>query len=268
MKKQKIIVGIDYSKSSINALKYAMLLAHHSNCELILFHIYDAPVLYTNSGIYFMSTKSIEKDSSDKLKNFAKKHLDENVSYSIITKSGAFRDEVEHLVKSNTIHSIVLGLESKSKMNRFIYGSTTTDIAGKIDCPVVVVPESYTKHVIGSTIIAFDNSELPNAKCLRKIKNYINTTQSKVGVYHIKTPNELIESKQEDFKIDNSLSYKINIKKSKTLIDGVKSVVAQTKAQCVINIARKHSFVYRFFNESHTKEIAFSSKVPVVVVHE
>jgi nucleotide-binding universal stress UspA family protein len=268
MTKQKIVVGIDYTKSSLNALNYAKLLAYHSNSDLILFHLYDAPVLYTNSGLYFMSAKSIEKDNKEKLQKFAKKHLDETVSYSLIIKSGAFKDEIEQLVKSNTIHSIVLGLESKTKMNRFIYGSNTTEIAGKIDCPVIIVPESYKKHVVGNAIIAFDNSELPNAKCLQKIKNFINTTQSKVAVYHIKTPNEIIESKNEVFKIDSNLSYKIHTKKSKSLIDGIKSAVTKDKAQAVIEIARKHSFIYRFFNESHTKEIAFSSKVPVVVIHE
>lgn len=268
MKKQKIIVGIDYTKSCVNALNYAKLLAHHSNSELVLFHLYDAPVLYTNSGLYLMSYKSVEKSNKEKLNIFAKKYLDDKVVYSKIATSGAFKDEVNNLTKSNTIHSVVLGLESKTKMNRFIFGSTTTDVAGKIDCPVIIVPESYKKHALGHAIIAFDNNELPNAKCLQKIKNFINTTQSKISVYHIKTPNEIIENKNDNFKVDNKLSYKIQIKKSKSLVDGIKSVVIQNKANAVIDIARKHSFIYRFFNESHTKEIAFVSKVPVVVVHE
>jgi len=268
MKKQKIIVGIDYTKSSLNALNYAKLLANHSNSELILFHLYDAPVLYTNSGLYFMSYKSIEKDNKDKLQKFAKKHLKEDINYTTITKVGGFIDEVEGLVKSKSIHSIVLGLESKTKMNRFIFGSTTTDIAGKIDCPVIIVPESYKKHAVGKTLIATDNSELPNAKCLSQIKNFINSTQSKINVYHIVTPNEIINSKQNEFKIDSGLAYKLHTKKAKTLVDGIRSAVALNKEQAVITIARKHSLVYRFFNETHTKEIAFASKVPVVVIHE
>lgn len=268
MKKQKIVVGIDYTKSSVNALNYAKLLAYHSNCDLILFHLYDAPVLYTNSGLYMMSYKSVEKSNKEKLALFAKKYLKEDTNYQAITTSGVFKDEIAALMKSNTIHSVVLGLESKSKMNRFIFGSTTTDVAGKIDCPVIIVPESYKKHAVGHTIIAIDNNESPNAKCFKKIKNFINSTQSKVSVYHIKTPNELIETKNDSFKIDNDLTYKILVKKSKSLIDGIKSAVTTSKAEAVIEIARKHSFVYRFFNESHTKGIAFGSKVPVIVVHE
>jgi len=268
MKNQKIIVGIDYTKSSVNALNYAKLLAYHSNCDLVLFHLYESPVLYTNSGLYMMSYQSVKKQNIEKMNLFAKKHLDEKINYTTITTSGAFKDEVNNLTKSNNIHSIVLGLESKTKINRFIFGSTTTDIAGKIDCPVIIVPESYKKHAVGNAIIAFDNSELPDAKCLHKIKNYINTTQSKINVYHIKTPNELITSKNENFKLDNTLAYKIQTKKSKSLVEGITSVVKLNKAQAIINIARKHSFVYRFFNESHTKEIAFASKIPVVVIHE
>jgi len=268
MKKQKIVVGIDYTKSCVNALNYAKLLAYHSNSELVLFHMYDAPVLYTNSGLYLMTYKSVEKSNKEKLNLFAKKYLDDKVGYTTVTTSGAFKDEINSLMKSNTIHSVVLGLESKAKMNRFIFGSTTTDVAGKVDCPVIIVPESYKKHAVGKAVIAFDNSELPDLKCFKKIRNYINSTQSKVNVYHIQTPNEIISSKNENFKLDTNLTYKIHTKKSKTLIDGIRSVVSKEKAQAVIDIARKHSFVYRFFNESHTKEIAFASKVPIVVIHE
>jgi nucleotide-binding universal stress UspA family protein len=268
MKTKKFIVGIDYSASSTNALKYAMMLAHHTNSELLLFHVFEAPVIYTNSGLYFMSYNSIKKDYKEKLEKFAKKEIGDAVPYALVSKSGFFKDEVNDLIKKNTVHSFVLGLESKTKINRYIYGSKTTDVAGKIDCPVIIVPESYKKYGVGKLVIAFDNAELPGKKCLLKIKDFINSTQSKVKVFHIKTPDEIIEQKNIDFVIDSKLTYKTQVKKSKSLVDGISAAVKQENAQAIISIARKHSFIYRFFNDSNTKDIAYVSKVPVVVMHE
>ncbi len=270
MTKQKIIVGIDYTASSLNALKYAELLAYRSNCELLLFHLFEAPVLYTNSGLYFMSYQSIEKNSKKKLEDYALKNLKASkVEYSLYSANGVFENVIEYLLKKNKVHSVVLGLESKTKINKFIYGTSGTSIVGKVNCPIIIVPESYKKQSIGKSILAFDNAEKLSKTCLKNIKNYINTTQTKLDVFHIKTPLEVFSTKEViDFKIDEKLVYPVKIKKSSGIVEGIVNTAKSGKTQSIISISRRHSFIYRFFNESHTKEIAFQSKVPVVIIHE
>lgn len=270
MSKQKVIVGIDYSKSCINALKYADLLAYHSNSELLLFHLYDAPVFFSNSGLYFISSQSVAKTSKDKLKLFTEKNLkDSRVVYSAHASSGVFEDVVKDLAKKNKVQAIVLGLESKTKINRFIYGTSSTSILGKVQCPVVIVPESYKTHKLSKTLLAVDNAEGFSKGCLKTIKSFVNGTQSKLEVYHIKTPFEVFSDKKEQtLKVDANLTYPVKVKKAKEAVDGIVGLSKSLKADAIMSISRKHSFVYRFFNESNSKEIAFRSRVPVVVIHE
>ena len=52
--KQSILVGIDFTKSSENALNYAIMLAEKSKAALLLFHVFDTPIVHTNSGAYFV----------------------------------------------------------------------------------------------------------------------------------------------------------------------------------------------------------------------
>lgn len=268
MKTQKIIVGIDYTPSSANALKYAGLLAKHANCELVLFHLYDIPVMHANSGLYFISMGETKQSKVEKIHAFAKKNLGKDAVYEVHITSGTMQDEIQALIKADKVHSVVMGLAAKTKINRFIYGSNSTNLAGKLDCPVVIVPESYKTHKVGHSILAFDNSEMPAKKTLNKIKQFINSTQSKVNVLHIATPEAFEENPATEFKIDAKHIYPVETKKAKTVVDGISKAVSAKKAHSVISISRQHSFVYRFFVESVTKEIAFTSKVPVMVVHE
>lgn len=270
MTKQKIIVGIDYSKSSLNALKYAELLAYHSNSELLLFHLYEAPVLYTNSGLYFISHFTLQKDNKKKIEDYAAKHLkNSKIDYSVYSTNGVFEDIICDLQKANKVHSIVLGLESKTKLNRFIYGTSSTSILGKVNCPLIIVPEAYKVHSIGKAILAFDNAHALSKTCLKNLKKYINSTQTKLEVFHIKTPDEILDDKKRlDFKLDEKTIYPIKIKRSREVVDGILNAAKSAKANTIINIPRKHSAIYNFFIESNTKGLTFQSKVPIVTIHE
>jgi hypothetical protein len=74
MKNNKtILVGIDYTKSSENALNYAILLAEKSVSSIMLYHVYETPVVHTYSGAYFVSYPDIDKYNQEKLEKFKNK---------------------------------------------------------------------------------------------------------------------------------------------------------------------------------------------------
>jgi nucleotide-binding universal stress UspA family protein len=270
MKPNKIIIAVDYTHSAVNAYLYAQLLASTSNCELLLFHVYDAPVVHTNSGLFFMDMPSLKKSDPKKLNTWAAKHLmaQSGLQYETLNTNGSFKDEIEKLVKTKQVFAVIMGLDSKSKINKFIYGSHTTQLAGKIDCPVIIVPESYQQHAIGKMILAVDNNQALSKKSSAQLKWLVERSGSILKAVHIKTPDEILSSEPAIFIVGQSSTIPVQIKKADDLIEGITSAVNQSKSNGVIIISRKHSLLYRFFNESHTKEIAFSSKVPAIVIHE
>ena len=67
-----IIVGLDFSKSSLNACKYAAKLAQKINCKLTLFNLYEAPVIHSNMGMYGYFFKSEKSESESKTNNVIK----------------------------------------------------------------------------------------------------------------------------------------------------------------------------------------------------
>ena len=169
-----ILVGIDYTKSSDNALDYAVMMAKKGNASVMLFHIYETPVVHTFSGAYFVSYKEMQGYNMARLERYKSK-LEErhpSIHFSVFASYKSFKAGVNDLIKSRKVHYVVLGLESKSRFSRFIYGTTGLEVAGKISCPVIIVPEKYKQHKLHKSVLALDNHKTVETKVMQKITDF------------------------------------------------------------------------------------------------
>ena len=62
-----ILAATDFSPSSLNACRYAAMLANKMKCKLTILNLFDVPVVHSNSGLYFMSFQSVLKDHGKSL---------------------------------------------------------------------------------------------------------------------------------------------------------------------------------------------------------
>ena len=195
--KKTILVGIDFTKSSENALNYAIMLAERSKSPLLLFHVFDTPMVHMNSGAYFIEYAALKSHNIAKLESYKKKIQAKNKSLSIdvFTSFISFKEGVKELMKKEKIGYVVLGLETKSKISKFIYGTTGIDIVGKIDCPVIIVPEKYKEHKLTHTLLAIDNKNRQDVRVLKKHSELVKTYHCKNVNLHIRTENELLVEK-------------------------------------------------------------------------
>jgi len=262
--KGNILVGIDFTKSSENALNYAVLLAQRSGFAITLFHVFDTPVVHANSGAYFIEYASLKQNFTARLEQY-KKNVEEKhplLSIHVFTTFNSFKAEVQELVDKKKIQYVVLGLETKSKISKFIYGTTGIDIAGKINCPVIIVPEKYKAHKLEHIVLAIDNKHKQHAKEIKQVKKFAEQFNCSVNYLHVRTEHELIieKSKNKDLPVET-----INSKEFKT---GIKNYLKNHPKDLTVIITHQHNFLYHFFIESNTKEIAFQSKTPVMSVHD
>ncbi len=268
-KSKKILVGIDYTKSSLNALEYAVGLAKQSHASLLLFHVYEFPVVHTNAGLYMVDYKAIKRDDLAKLEQLKAKTIakHKNLQVEIGNSNMSFRSYVEELAAKKKIHVVVLGLESKSKISKFIWGSTGVDIAGKIDCPVIIVPESYHQHRYTTLLAAVDYKQDLKRVVIRKAEQFAKDHKMTSNLVHIQTDDELDFGIEAGLRRKEAEKWNITIFKAKGFAEGIKKYVNQNKSDLVVLFSRKHTLVYRLFNETNTKTIAFNSNVPVMSVH-
>lgn len=268
-KNNTILVGIDYTKSSENALNYAAILAKQSKSSLLLFHMYQTPVIHTYSGIYFVSFNELQKYNKEKLDKYKDKYkaMHPGVEMHTLATYKSFKDGVSSLIRKYKLHVVVLGLETKTKLSKFIYGTTGVDVAGKIKCPVIIVPEKYKNHKAENCILAIDNRAYLKADVLSRVKDFSKQFKIKNEYVHFKTEDDFLVAPSERVKDQNK---KLNVKmiESKDFVSGLNNYAKKAGVDLTIVVSRSHSFMFNLFNETNTKKIAFGSQKPVMSIHE
>lgn len=266
--KNTILVGVDYSKSSENALMYAAFLAAKSGASLLLLHVFDVPVIHTYSGIYFISFESIQKGHQKHLEKYREMVIKRYPKMEVKTfvTSVPLKAEVKELSKNKKIQYAVLGLETKSKISRFIYGTSGVDIAGKVDCPVIIVPQQYKEHKLSKTVMAVDNAESTKSRLFTKYARFNEHFKTKPSYVHIKTEDEL----NLGIKPAKKGKPEVHIEQldSKNFVLGINRYIREHEVDLVTVVSQSHSVIYNLFSERNTKLIAFQSKIPVMSLHE
>ncbi|MDP1803324.1 MAG: universal stress protein [Bacteroidota bacterium] len=264
-----IIAGTDFTPSSVNACKYAALLAQKLNCKLTIFNLFDAPIIHSNVGLYGISYSTVRKNSFVKTNNLINQltKLFPKVEINMFVTMGAFKDELETFTSKHTVEAAVMGLETKNKISKFIFGSHGIGIAGKINAPVIIVPENYKKHKLSKVLLAVDNNEKLYKSSLAVFEKFIKDSKTKLQLLHVRTQDEIFDPVTTTMKI-NGKKLPIEVIPSEDIQDGVKKYCRKADIDLVGIISKKHSPFYNFFVESNTKKIAFATKVPVMAIHE
>lgn len=267
--KKTILVGIDYTKSSDNALDYAAMMAHKGNTNIVLFHMYETPVVHTYSGAYFISYTEMQNYNQEKLEKykekFQKKHRGITIETFATYKS--FKAGVSELIKSRKVHYVVLGLEAKSRFAKFIYGSMGIDVAGKINCPVIIVPEKYKTHKLNKAVLAVDNRHSLQSKVMKKVELFDKQFKIRNEVVHIKTADEFLYINEAKASKTN-LKWKVKVVAADNFEKGIIDFTQKNKIDLITILSHSHSIMYNLFSETNTKTIAFKSRVPIMSIHE
>jgi nucleotide-binding universal stress UspA family protein len=261
--KKTVLVGIDYTRSSQNAVKYAAMLATKHGHSLTLFHVFDIPLVNTYSGTFFISYPDLELSNQLKLNKYAAKLNKEypGIDIKCFVTADSVKSTLQNINRKQDVFCVVIGLETKTRMAKFIYGTTGTDIAGRINSPVIIVPQSYTKHKLDKAVVAVDNEKSIHKNIINTCNTLKSAFKLKMQYLHVRTPDEILTDKKNTTK-------GITVKQieAEDLQSGLASYNKQNKTDLTIIISHKHSALYRFFIETNTKTIAVQSGIPVLAI--
>jgi len=226
-------------------------------------------VVHTNAGLYMIDYRSIKSEDMAKLEKLKASVQKDHpkVEIELISSNLSFKSYVEELAAKKKIHYVVIGLESKSKLSKFIWGTSGIDIAGKIDCPVIIVPEKYKRPNFQRMLTTVDYKQELKQVVIRKAEKFAREHKMAFDLVHFQTDEELTFGLEVAQQLKEADKWNIKTIRSKNFTDGVKKYVSQNKIDLVVLFSRPHSLVYKLFNESNTKTITFNSNVPVMSIH-
>jgi len=272
-----ILAATDYSKPSVNALHYAIMLAKQTKSRLLLLHVFQVPVIPSQGAIAVIPFSEFEKMHNNKLKKIAltlQKKYGNTIEITYLAKAGFVFDVVEELIKNKKADLVVMGIKGAGKVSEIFIGSTASDVAGNIKCPVLIVPEKFSFEKPKKMVFASDNEMPADPSNLIILKELASVFKSKLLLLNVRNQNKLISSeKKKIFHIERYLSgiscsdHFVN-NEYDDVVTAINAFLEENKTDMLIMIARKHSLLSRLFNERKTKKMAFHTRVPLLVLSD
>ena len=263
--RKNILVPVDFSDCSLNALKYAAGIAAYNSAKIYIINISD--------------TGSLENELHG---NLSVEHLAEllnkdeilkNVEHEVLIRKGnVIKKIVEYQVKLKS-DLVVIGTHGANNLNRKLFGTNTTGIIEKSSCPVLAIPAGSVYKKIERVVLATDRHR-DNMKKIEDAIDMIRPYKPELMLLHVSADSdpkvetdyvlsEIPGNVKKYVRYDNASMY---ISSYKKINEGIEHFILKKKADLLIMITLPRSFFQALFDKSKTKKIAFNPQIPLLAV--
>jgi len=140
---KKIVVLIDFSQTSAQALPYAAALAERFGAEIILLHVI-APVplplpFYVPRKLQESAGRVAELAMDVQLSRLSEEAFDDEMPSRTLVRAGVPSDEITKAARSQGADLIILTTHGYTGLKHALLGSTAERVVRNAACPVLVV---------------------------------------------------------------------------------------------------------------------------------
>lgn len=276
MKLENILVPVDFSLCSKNALKVAIDLAKKTGAKI---HMINAVFLHaphpdiSGGGLIHTILSDYEnqvKESFDELKSelIELKEVPNETEQFI----AALVDAIFSATQKHDIDLIVMGTRSEHTKIEHFLGSHTTDVIQSAKVPVLVIPEDTLSFHPSKIGLATD-FETMNLQNLKIIQLFAQLYDTDILAFHITEDIKSINIKaQKTMKEIHSYFEGFNISirtiESDKVVKGIQQFTNTHELDMLATIPKEHSFIDKLFKSSVTKKIALDLEVPLLTIQQ
>jgi len=281
---KKILVPIDFSDYSKNALGYAVVLAKKINASITVFHSFyftTAPEYGTLASYINMAIEEEQKRYEEQMKDLLKtyeneKYDDESGKLEInsVVKLGLPSEDIARMVKDNGFKLVIMGTKGATGIDRLLFGSVTANIIEDSDvkCSVFAVPKGVTLRGVNHILFGMDYEEddVPVIDDLREFADYFD---AKITCLHVNIDDEQISSDRLEKEILEDTYWftpynkiKFELVKSESTQSGLGKYIKENDVDLVAVMPRKRSFLESIFHKSVSDNLVSHAGVPVLVI--
>lgn len=139
----KLLVPIDFSEFSKNALNHAIALARQFRSELILIYVVEPTVYPADLGFGQVTIPNFERELEERgaagLKELARTSVPGELKCRTLVRTGKPFNEIIRLAEEEHVDLIVIATHGHTGVEHLIFGSTAEKVVKKAPCPVLMV---------------------------------------------------------------------------------------------------------------------------------
>lgn len=269
----KILVPIDFSPNSVNALTYAIELAQPFDSEIILLHVHnptaDPNVLFFAPGPVFNTGNHLE----ERLQLLAARQpesLTHRLSIRCEIRTGSVSEEIMEFCDSYKPSLIVMGMSGKQDVASRLLGSTASWVMQRSSYPVLVVPENVTFRDIKKIAYA-TNFEDGDLKVLDQLLVFARAFDATVYCIHIRNEADhdaalkqeiITKAFEHELVVDSLIFEVINYD---DVVEGLNAYAKREEIDLMVMLTHHRNIFSQLFYKSHTQQMALQTDMPLWV---
>lgn len=273
---KKILIPIDFSDFSENALEVAANLAKKFEADLVVLHMLGlSEAIFTKDEAQeFMEAQYYLKLAKKRFDAFLDKPYLKGVKINETVQNYKNFNEINNIVKEQDIDFVVMGSHGTSGMSELFVGSNTEKVVRTCDVPVLVVKKKRKDYKFEHAIFASD-FEVENVSAYHKATEFFNKLGAHIHLVYVNRPNQYFKSSKEIKKqidlfmsvanhSDQMSSQTVKILNDYSIEEGIYNYAKNINASILALPTHGRKGLAHFFKGSVGEDIANHANLPVI----
>ncbi len=273
-----ILFPTDFSSNANRALEYAVEIAALAGATLNLLHVYT-PIVSKDNVYSMLITDEVadaSREAQEKLKVITDTIAREFPAVSCMAqvKVGEAVNEILNSSSESKADLIIMGTLGANKLSKMLFGSNTSSIIEKSECPVLAVPSGCTyrppKRILFATNFSFKDLE-----GVKKLALIAQAFDSEIILGHVDV--SIDEENDESSSMENfmkeviavtsypKISYKIVSDHNVSM--GLDKIIEDSAIDLFALSTHKRTWFEKIYNPSLTTKISHHSYIPLLAFH-
>ncbi|MGY6561140.1 MAG: universal stress protein [Luteibaculaceae bacterium] len=276
---KKILVPVDFSAESLNALEYAAEIAKKIGATIKLLNIIEAPsadsfspsgdLAAAGTNLNDMFILKLREKNIERIKEIAAEPKFKGVITEYKVHIDVVWDRIAKTISEIDAFMVVMGTKGTSDIDDIFIGSNAEKVVRKATVPVLTVRKD-TKYSGISKIVVPSNFKEPLPKIMEFIKIFADALSAEVHLLRINTPGAFLPTYKSKELINNFATqhelknYQADVYSDYTEEDGIKDFANNNQMDLIAIMTHGRQGLSRVFTSSIAEEIVNKSNLPVL----
>lgn len=259
----RVIIPVDFSETSLNAARFtAQMLAGKKDTIAILYNNYESNDDYDVVVGYQESLK----------REFLAQGI-EKVEYEN-EMGGDLIENISRLAHTSRATLIVMGITGKSEVRQAMFGSNTLKLIDKNLLPVMIIPPDAVYKGIENVVFTSDFKDVEDTTpsvLISSVLEIFNPMLHIVNVsreHYVSLTEEIQQGKEKFREMFKSFKTEFYFLTMNDFYEAVDTFVKDYNIDILVTIPKHQSNAISLFKSSHTKRLAYHSRIPILAAHE
>lgn len=267
---KSILVPLDFSQCSKNALKAAIQIAETTGAVIELVHIYDRPVIgFVDLNIDHSKHKELQDKMDLSMKELIADYDTNNVVLNTTILNDISLSEVFDLPKFSDIDMVVMGSQGASGLKELFIGSNTEKVVRRAKCPVLCLKESQDLFNLKNVVLA-SNFYRELELIFPQIDLFLKIFGPTYHLLKVNTPNNfettrysrrIMDAFADKFNLDN---YTVHVYNDNHVESGILNFSKEINADAIIIATHGRRGLEHFINGSLAEDVVNHALTPVL----